>query len=274
MKLTSLLQPDQDPRNWDDYVAVYEEAFEPLTDFFGAHALDLLSPLSGKRLIDVAAGAGGVALEGARRGAVVTAVDASRKMVERVRARAAEAWIGSVVALPMDGTALAFPDASFDIALSVFGVVLFPDPTAGVRELARVVRPGGRLAIVTWTEPDRYELAARLREAIAQAHGPLPSGPLPAQLRHVDPAAFAALVASAGLDLIGITRVEGALRAKSPRQLGMHLAFAPGLSALLGSLGDDREAAIDAFVRKLAADKGEGAVALEAVAHIALASKS
>jgi SAM-dependent methyltransferase len=267
------LQPDQDPRNWDDHVAVYEGIFEPLTVGFGLQALNLLAPLTGKRLIDVGAGPGGTALEAARRGATVTAVDASARMVERANTRAAAVGPGSVTALCMDGTTLAFADACFDIGISVFGVVLFPDAARGMRELERVVRPGGRLAIVTWTEPERYEFAARLREAIGTTGAALPSGPLPAQLRYVDPNAFAELVAGAGLDLLGISRVEGFLRASSARNLAAHLGCAPGLSALLGGLGEYREAAIEAFTRKLAADKGDGPVALEAVAHIALASK-
>ena len=58
--------------------------------------------------------------------------------------------------------ALALPDGCFDAAISVFGVILFPDADLGMREIARVLKPGGRTAIVTWTQTERYELAARL----------------------------------------------------------------------------------------------------------------
>ena len=66
---------------------------------------------------------------------------------------------------------LPFGEASFDAALSVFGVILFPDASLGIREIARILKPNGRAAIVTWTETERYELAARLIAAIATLLG-------------------------------------------------------------------------------------------------------
>ena len=177
------LQPDQDAQRWGAHVAAYERVFEGLTDAFARRALDLLEPLRGARLLDVAAGAGGAALQAAQRGAQVTAVDASPRMAARIRERAPE-----VTARVMDGTALELPDGAFDAALSCFGVVLFPDAARGMAELHRVLRPGGRAAIVTWTEPHRYELAARLRDAVLAIRGAMPPGELPAQLRFTDPA--------------------------------------------------------------------------------------
>ncbi len=56
------LQPDQDAARWDRHAASYEAVFENLTDAFAAQALDLLEPLAGAALLDLAAGAGGAAL--------------------------------------------------------------------------------------------------------------------------------------------------------------------------------------------------------------------
>ena len=159
------LQPDQRPERWDDRVALYEQAFEPLSLAFARQAIGRIGPRPGMRVLDVAAGAGGAALALAEAGAVVTATDASPRMIDRVRRRAGAAGV-AVDARVMDGTALEFPDAAFDAALSVFGVILFPDAVAGLSEMRRVVRPGGRVAVVAWTQPHRYELAANLWEAI------------------------------------------------------------------------------------------------------------
>jgi len=146
------LQPDQRPERWNDHVAVYEESFEPLTNVFARRALDHLDLHPGGRLIDVGAGAGGAALIAGGRGTEVTAVDASPGMVARIAARARDAGIGSRVhAKVMDGTALTLPDDGFDAALSVFGVVLFANADLGMREIVRVLKPGGHVAIVTWT---------------------------------------------------------------------------------------------------------------------------
>ena len=166
MTQSPILQPDQKPEAWDSHVAVYESVFETLTNTFAERALELLEPLAGQRLLDVGAGAGGGALAAARRGARVLAIDASPRMVARINERAQTAGLAALEARAMDGTTLDMEAASFDLAVSIFGVVLFPDADAGMREMHRVLKPGGRIAVVTWTQPQRYELATRLRDAI------------------------------------------------------------------------------------------------------------
>ena len=267
------LQPDQDAVRWDAHVAGYEQVFEPLTNAFARTALRLLGPLSGMSLLDAGAGAGGAALQAARLGARVTAVDASVGMVRRIAERAAAAG-ASVTAAVQDGMALDVLDSSFDRALSCLGVVLFPDPARGMAELYRVLRPGGRAAIVTWTQPHRYELAARLGTAIAAVRGAAPTGPLPAQLRFIDPDRLRALVSEAGFIDIRIETIEAALRAPSARQLAASLAFAPGMAATLDALGPDREPVLRAFVARLEADGAADPVSLGAVAHVAIGERS
>lgn len=278
MPLACPLQPDQDPVRWDAHVSSYEAVFEPLTDAFARRALDLLEPLRDAGLLDLAAGAGGAALQAAERRARVTAVDASPAMVARIRERAAQRGVrpGNLSAqVQAGGAALAFGDGAFDAALSSFGVVLFPDPAHGMAELRRVLRPGGRVAVVTWTEPHRYELATRLSDAIAAVRGALPlRGDLPAQLRFTDPARLRALVAGAGFGAVRIERVEAALTAPSARALAASLAFAPGMEAALAAPGLDRNAVTHAFAARLEADQGLGATSLAAVAHVAIAARA
>jgi SAM-dependent methyltransferase len=262
------LQPDQQPRRWDDHVAAYEAVFEPLTNGLATLALDGLGVGPGTRLIDVGAGTGGAALAAARRGASVTAIDASPAMVDRIaeRARAEEA---SVRAAMMDGGALDLADASFDAALSVFGLILFPDPAGALRELRRVLVPGGRVALVTWTEPHRYELVTRLLEAIAEVGSPSPPPATgPAQLRFREEDAFRSLFDAAGFAVDRIDRIEAALRAPSAQALADRLAFAPGIGDLLAGQGDHLPAVKDRFVARLERDQGRGEIALEAIAFI------
>src|SRR5829696_2360283 len=192
MKLATELQPDQQPARWDDHVAVYEQVFEPLSSAFASRALEHLDLRPGERLIDVGAGAGAAALMAAARGADVLAIDASPAMAARIAVRANDAAVAEHVHVSvMDGMALDLSDDSFDAAMSVFGVVLFPDSDAGMREIARVLKPGGRAAVVTWTESERYELAARLLAAIAAVRGPqAPPTSLPAQLRFREETVF------------------------------------------------------------------------------------
>ena len=265
------LQPDQDAARWDRHAAAYEAVFENLTDPIAAQALDLLEPLGGTRLLDLAAGAGGAALQAAARGAHVTAFDASAAMVTRIRARSA---IGSAIEAEQVDARLPLPrpDGAFDAALSCFGVVILPDPVPALRELHRVLRTGGRLAVATWTEPGRYELAVRLWAAVERVRGvPPPAGPVPAQLRYTAPDALATLLGAGGFEVASITQVEAKLRAASARSLAAALDFAPGMAALLAGLGPDRAAVEAAFAEALEADQGHGRVALAAVAQIGLA---
>ncbi len=266
------LQPDQRPERWDDHVALYELAFEPLSLAFARQAIGRIGPRPGMRVLDVAAGAGGAALALAEAGAVVTATDASPRMIDRVRRRAEAAGV-AVDARVMDGTALGLPDAVFDAALSVFGVILFPDAVAGLSEMRRVVRSGGRVAVVTWTQPHRYELAANLWEAISSI-GLDPAAPAaspPAQLRFAEPEAFRRLFADAGLEDPEIETVEAELRVPSARWLAERLRFAPGMDALISGLGERRPAALDAFVARLERSHGPGPIGLGAVASIGIA---
>lgn len=263
-------QPDQEAARWNAHVASYERVFEPLTDAFNRRALDLLGTLQGVELLDLAAGAGGAALTASMRGARVTAVDAAPAMVARILARGG----GRVAAQVADAAALPFPDGSFGAALSSFGVVLMPNPVQGLAEMRRVLRPGSRAAIVTWTEPHRYEVASRLRDAVIAVRGtPPPLGERPAQLRFTDPDLLRALMESAGFAAVTIERVEASLHAPSAAVLAGSLDFAPGMAAMLDALGPDRDAVLRHFQSTLEADAGTGPVSLGAVAHIAVASR-
>ena len=102
----------------------------------------------GDRVLDVACGTGDLALAAAAVGGRVTGVDFSTRMLERARRKStAVEW------LEADALALPFDDASFDVVTSGFGVRNFADLDAGLRELRRVVRPGGRIGVLEITQP-------------------------------------------------------------------------------------------------------------------------
>ncbi len=271
MTIAASLQPDQQIARWDDHVVLYQEVFEPLSLAFARQAIARLAVRSSVRVLDVAAGTGGAALALAEAGAFVTAIDGSPRMVDRIRRRAQAAQV-DVDARVMTGEALDFPDGMFDAALSVFGVVLFPDAVQGLAEMRRVVRPSGRVAVVTWTQPNRYELATHLSEAILALGPESPEeAALPAQLRFVDPQAFKALFTKAGFYDVVVEAAEAHLHAPSARWLADRIHFAPGMEAWISSLGNRRAAALEAFAARLEVAQGLGRIKLSAMASIGVA---
>ncbi|HET9493340.1 MAG TPA: methyltransferase domain-containing protein [Chloroflexia bacterium] len=108
----------------------------------------------GKKVLDVATGSCNTALAAARRFCTVTGVDYVPALVERARTRA-ECERLDVDFRVGDAEALDFPDGSFDVVLSTFGVMFAPNQEKAAGELLRVCRPGGKIGLSNWT-PDGF----------------------------------------------------------------------------------------------------------------------
>ncbi len=115
-----------------------------------ARIVERLDPRPGERWLDLACGTGAVAERAAARHAQVTGVDLAPALIQTARQRAVE--LGFEIDYQVgDCDRLALPDAIFDAVSSACGVMFAPDHAATARELARVTRPGGRLALASWT---------------------------------------------------------------------------------------------------------------------------
>ena len=135
------------------------------------HLVDTADLHAGWRVLDVATGSGNAAIAAARLGATAVGVDYVPALLERGRERAAAEGL-EVELLEGDAEALPFPDASFDAVTSVFGSMFAPNHAQAAAELLRVVRPGGRIALASWT-PDGF--IGDLFRTVA-AHVPPPAG--------------------------------------------------------------------------------------------------
>lgn len=129
---------------------------------------------AGERVIDIAAGNGNATLAAARRFARVTSTDYVPALLEKGRARAAAEGL-AIDFREADAEALPFADATFDVALSTFGVMFAPDQARAAAEMRRVVRPGGRIALANWT-PEGF--LGVLFKTVA-SHLPPPAGLAP-----------------------------------------------------------------------------------------------
>ena len=105
---------------------------------------------AGWNVLDVATGSGNAAIAAARLGCNATGIDYVPALLERGRERA-EAERLSIDFLEADAEALPFADASFDAVLSAYGSMFAPDHERTAGEIVRVCRPGGRIALASWT---------------------------------------------------------------------------------------------------------------------------
>jgi SAM-dependent methyltransferase len=126
------------------------DSLSRLIESVGPVVLDRIDIRPGLDLLDVGTGSGGnVAIPAALRGANVVGLDVTPELFEHARRRAAEAGV-DVEWVEGDAQDLQFDDQSFDRVVSTFGAMFAPDHARAARELVRVCRPGGRVAMTTW----------------------------------------------------------------------------------------------------------------------------
>ena len=143
---------------WDLAARDYESLWQAQLAAAQANVLACASPAPGERVLDLACGTGLVALDAARAvgaGGRVLGIDLSGQMVDTARRRAEERYLANVNFQRMDAEALDLPDAGFDVAICALGLMYMPNPERALREMRRVLRPGGRLGLVVWGERAR-----------------------------------------------------------------------------------------------------------------------
>jgi ubiquinone/menaquinone biosynthesis C-methylase UbiE len=159
---------------WLDWT---ERNFRPVTDWF----VDAAGWKPGSRVLDVACGSGYPALEAARRvrpGGSVVATDISTEMLAVASRRATNDGLDNIEFLEMDAEELTLEDASFDAVTNAYGLMFCPDLPRALSEALRVLKPGARVALVTWDEPTRSPFFSVITAVAAPFLGlvPPPSG--------------------------------------------------------------------------------------------------
>ena len=148
---------------WDLAASDYERLWQAQLGPAQADMLARVALRDGERVVDVACGTGLVsfaAAEAVGAGGRVLGIDISAAMVDAAEHRADVLGMRHATFARMDAEALALGDAAFDVGLCGLGLMYAPDPAQAVRELRRVVRPGGRIALAVWGERSRCGWAA------------------------------------------------------------------------------------------------------------------
>ena len=242
--------------------------------------VELLAPRPGERVLDLAAGPGDTGFLAAPRlapgGRLVTS-DVAPEMLSAAQRRAAELGLEGVEFRVEDAAALSFADRSFDGILCRWGLMLVPDVAAAASEIARVLRPGGRIALAVWTAPEENDwMTAPGRSALELGLVERPDPHAPGPFRLADDGAVEAALAPAGLTVEVVEDVHLTWRADSfDEWWDVARDTSRMLSTLLDRVGPEearavRDGAERRLGRWLAAD---GSVAVPGVARVALARR-
>jgi ubiquinone/menaquinone biosynthesis C-methylase UbiE len=216
---------------------VYEQFFVPaLFQQWGGVIADMAGVAPGHRVLDVACGTGVLACAAAERAGVdgaVTGLDPNDEMLTVARGKSARIeWRkGRAESLP-------FADAGFDRVASQFGLMFFDDKAAGLREMMRVLRPGGRLAVAVCDALDHSPGYAVLAELLQRLFGAAVADAFRAPFALGDRKLLRSLWEQAGIQTAQLARESGMVRFRSIEQL---VSTERACVWTLGGLLDDRQ---------------------------------
>ena len=184
---------------WTKYSATLSAMFVPLTQAL----IEQAGIHEGQSVLDIAAGAGEPSLTIA--GVVgstgfVTCTDAVPQMVEAARNEANRRGVRNIQFRVCSADSLPFPDNSFDAVVSRLGVMFFPDSLAAMRELLRVAKPGGTLALAVWHKSELNPFCSLVSNVIDQhVESPAVDPDAPGAFRFAEPGKLASVMKHAGV---------------------------------------------------------------------------
>lgn len=191
-------------RAWDgeegSYWAESADQFDRALRGYRARFLDTAAIGPDERVLDIGCGTGETTRDAARRATAgrVLGVDLSAAMLRVARQRAAVEGLANVDFEQADAQIHPFP-AEFDVAVSRTGTMFFAGPTAAFRNIARALRPGGRLVQLVWQAPPRNEWIGAFTTALAAGRSlPAPPPDAPGPFSLADPEHVRGLLADAG----------------------------------------------------------------------------
>lgn len=150
--------------------------------------LEMAGITDGHRVLDIAAGAGEQSITTAKKvgtSGYVLATDISSNILEYAKQMAQQARVNNIETKVMDGENLTLEDGTFDAAISRVGLIYFPDQQRALKEILRVLRPGGKVAAIVYSTPDKngfFSIPVSIIRTRAKLPPPLPGQPGPFSL--------------------------------------------------------------------------------------------
>jgi SAM-dependent methyltransferase len=202
-------------RAWDgdegELWARHHEFFETSTRLQQERLLEAAAIAAGERVLDVGCGSGGVTLAAARAadGGEAVGIDLSAPMIDVARESARAQGVGNATFVRGDAQVYPFEAGAYDVVLSCTGSMFFSDQVAAFRNLARALRPGGRVVLLSWRAPGRNEWFSTFVDVMTLGRPPAPPPPeAPSPFAHADPARTEQILTAAGLAEVRSQSVE------------------------------------------------------------------
>ena len=271
-KETTREQWQETAEAWDRWGPTLEEWLGEATEVM----LDLGGVEPGARVLDVAAGAGGQSIAAARRvgpSGVVLATDISSRILEYAERQATAAGLTNIQTKTMDGEEIDVEESFYDAVISRVGLIYFPDQQAALKGMLRALKPGGRVAAIVYSTPERngfFSIPVSIVRRLAQLPPPAPGQPGPFSLGA--DGVLAATLERAGFRDVEIRVVAAPLRMASAADcLRFERESFGALQQMLGGLNEAaREAAWQEIESGLAGF--EGAQGFEAPCELLVAA--
>jgi SAM-dependent methyltransferase len=160
-------------------------------------------------LLDIGCGTGRSTRALARTVAHATGVDLSARMLEYARKRSVEEGLTNVEFVQADAQVHPFPTATYDIAISNYGTMFFESPVAAFTNIRGALRPGGRLALLTWQPPDRQAWLQMFFATLGAGRDLSPPGPgVPGPFGLSEPDGVHAILEGAGFSDVDLTSID------------------------------------------------------------------